>query len=210
MKELFVSSPTLLGLKHFFLFRAGFQAIPALANLEGLLNSLASPSDADENAVPLPQQAKAPSSVQQRGTLGFLQGFLKLQQAMQHVQSAQDQSQACFTIPCSSSYQAPLCLLLLYVLPSLPYQQRPSFFLLSGSFLSHVALFPPFLTPCHIFAFRLSSIGPACFYPLTALSGVQFAVTETTSVHCGFPKLRLGWGKVWVLVRLGILLVCWV
>ncbi|KAL3157295.1 hypothetical protein ABBQ38_001525 [Trebouxia sp. C0009 RCD-2024] len=71
----------------------GFQAIPALANLEGLLNSLASPSDADENAVPLPQQAKAPSSVQQRGTLGFLQGFLKLQQAMQHVQSAQDQSQ---------------------------------------------------------------------------------------------------------------------
>ncbi|KAL3146174.1 hypothetical protein ABBQ32_002884 [Trebouxia sp. C0010 RCD-2024] len=71
----------------------GFQAMPALANLEGLLNSLASPSGADENAVPLPQQAKVPSSVQRRGALGFLQGFLKLQQAMQDVQSAQDQSQ---------------------------------------------------------------------------------------------------------------------
>lgn len=92
--------------------------MPALANLEGLLNSLASPSGADENAVPLPQQAKVPSSVQRRGALGFLQGFLKLQQAMQDVQSAQDQSQACFTTPHSSFHQGPLCLLFLCFLPS--------------------------------------------------------------------------------------------
>ena len=80
-----------------FLCLAGFQPIPALANLEGLLNSLAGPSDADENGVPLPQQAKAVSPVQHRGALGFLQGFLKLQQAMQHVQTAEGQSQACFS-----------------------------------------------------------------------------------------------------------------
>lgn len=77
---------------------AGFQPIAALANLEGLLNSLADPSSgaSDENAVPQSQLAKAPNHVQHQGALGFLQGFLKLQQAMQAVHSAQNQSQACY------------------------------------------------------------------------------------------------------------------
>lgn len=74
---------------------AGFQPIPALQNLEGLLNSLA-PGEAPANlAAPLQpqQQSKADSCVQHRGSLGFLQGFLKLQQALTCVAEAKDHRQ---------------------------------------------------------------------------------------------------------------------
>ena len=78
---------------------AGFQPIPALQNLEGLLNSLA-PGEAPANlAAPLQpqQQSKADSCVQHRGSLGFLQGFLKLQQALTCVAEAKDHRQVCLT-----------------------------------------------------------------------------------------------------------------
>ena len=78
---------------------AGFQPIPALANLEGLLNSLASGSamaDGENGSAALPL-AKKQDLVQHKGCLGFLQGFLKLQQAMEEITSAQDQLQVCFS-----------------------------------------------------------------------------------------------------------------
>ena len=116
------------------LFPAGFQPIPALASLEGLLNSMASYSTTDENTAALQQSRKAQKAVQHRGTLGFLQGFLKLQQAMQAVANAQDQAQACFAVPLVKSFNVfaasiftfvgSLCLvpilLLLYLLVLLP------------------------------------------------------------------------------------------
>ena len=80
---------------------AGFQPIPALANLEGLLNSLA-PGETPANlAAPLQphQQGKADSCVQHRGSLGFLQGFLKLQKALKCVAEAKDHRQVCLTYP---------------------------------------------------------------------------------------------------------------
>ncbi len=82
---------------------AGFQPIPALENLEGLLNSLA-PGEAPANlAAPLQpsphQQGRADNCVQHRGSLGFLQGFLKLQKAMMCVTEAQDHRQVCLTYP---------------------------------------------------------------------------------------------------------------
>ena len=81
------------------LIPAGLRPIPALASLEGLLNSLASDSATDKHPASLQQSPKAQSAVQHRGALGFLQGFLKLQQAMQSVADAQDQSQACLSVP---------------------------------------------------------------------------------------------------------------
>lgn len=113
------------------LFPAGFQPIPALASLEGLLNSMASYSTTDENTAALQQSQKAQKAVQHRGTLGFLQGFLKLQQAIQAVGSAQDQAQACFAVPLVKSFNVfaasivgshclvpiPLLLCLLVLLP---------------------------------------------------------------------------------------------
>lgn len=85
------------------MYLLGFQPIPALANLEGLLNILAPASSVadDENVLPSSQsKAKEQDLVQHKGCLGFLQGFLKLQQAMEEVKLAQDQSQVysiCFT-----------------------------------------------------------------------------------------------------------------
>ena len=79
-----------------FLAPAGFQPIASLASLEGLLNSLApasKPQLEDENAFAHAQTPKTQCVVQHRGTLGFLQAFLKLQQAMEKVSGAQDQSQ---------------------------------------------------------------------------------------------------------------------
>lgn len=96
LKRLFVPIPDC------FLFLEGFQPIFALASLEGMLNSLASANvlaAGEEDDAPLRQLSKAQSPVQHSATLGFLQGFLKLQQAMQAVAMAQDQSQACFPIP---------------------------------------------------------------------------------------------------------------
>ena len=87
------------------LIPAGFQPIPALASLEGLLNSLASDSTSDENTASVRQSPEAQRAVQHRGTLGFLQGFLKLQQAMQAVADAHDQSQACFAFPLNQFFQ---------------------------------------------------------------------------------------------------------
>ena len=84
---------------------AGFQPIPALENLEGLLNSLA-PAEAPANmAEPLQshQQRKADSCLQHRGSLGFLQGFLKLQKAMTCMTEAKDHRQVCLTYPASST-----------------------------------------------------------------------------------------------------------
>ena len=80
---------------------AGFQPIPALEYLEGLLTSLA-PGEAPANlAAPLQphQQGRADNCVQHRGSLGFLQGFLKLQKAMTCVTEAQDHRQVCLTFP---------------------------------------------------------------------------------------------------------------
>ena len=80
---------------------AGFQPIPALKNLEGLLNSLA-PGEAPVNlAAPLQphQQGKADNGVQHRGSLGFLQGFLKLQKALTCVPEAKNHGQVCPTYP---------------------------------------------------------------------------------------------------------------
>ena len=71
---------------------AGFQPIPALENLEGLLNSLAPGETPANPAAPL-------QCVQHRGSLGFLQGFLKLQKAMTCVTEAKDHRQVCLTYP---------------------------------------------------------------------------------------------------------------
>lgn len=96
-----VSEPVLcsvLAFQQTVLSPAGFQPIPALASLEGLLNSLASDSTTDETTASPQHSPKAQKAVQHRGTLGFLQGFLKLQQAMQAATDAQNQSQACFAV----------------------------------------------------------------------------------------------------------------
>ncbi len=76
---------------------AGFHPIPALESLEGLLNSLAPAQTTTVNGQTQPTvpQLKPQALVQHRGSLGFLQGFLKLQQAMAQVLHAKDQSQVC-------------------------------------------------------------------------------------------------------------------
>lgn len=79
----------------------GFQPIPALENLEGLLNSLAPGKAPANTAAPLQpqQQRKADNCVQHRGSLGFLQGFLKLQKALTCVTEAKDHRQVRLTYP---------------------------------------------------------------------------------------------------------------
>lgn len=79
---------------------SGFHPIPELCNLEGLLTSMA-PAEAQQSQGKTTNDAQqAQNLVQHRGTLGFLQGFLKLQQAMTQVVDAKDQNQVKMAAQC--------------------------------------------------------------------------------------------------------------
>lgn len=75
---------------------AGFQAIPTLSPLEGMLNSLA-PADSTDHSQGENYDhqgvQKPVAVVHHRGALGFLQAFLKLQQRLAAFQAAREPEQ---------------------------------------------------------------------------------------------------------------------
>lgn len=87
---------------------AGFQSIPALDHLEGMLNSFAPAhaSSLDENSMAGNPQKPA-ALVQHKGAVGFLQAFLKLQQGLSAFNKQQQAHQVWFS--CTGWFPAYVC-----------------------------------------------------------------------------------------------------
>lgn len=90
---------------------AGFQSVPALEHLEGMLNSFApahaEASSLDENSMAGNLQKPA-ALVQHKGAVGFLQAFLKLQQGLSAFNNKQEAHQVQLNLTCPSHSPQPV------------------------------------------------------------------------------------------------------